>query len=36
MKARGLRPEEVMEGAGQSTMDALSEATMAADKVLVF
>ena len=36
MDARGLTPEDVLEGAARSTMDQLAEATLAADKVLVF
>jgi uncharacterized protein involved in oxidation of intracellular sulfur len=36
MDARGLRQEEVVEGAQRSTMDELAAATAAADKVLVF
>jgi len=36
MDARGLSEGEMMEGAARSTMDELAEATLAADKVLVF
>ncbi len=36
MEARGLAAEDMMEGAARSTMDELAEATLAADKVLVF
>lgn len=36
MDARGLTEAEVIEGAIRSTMDALAEATLKADKVLVF
>ncbi len=36
MDARGLREEDVIEGAHRSTMDELAEATDTADKVLVF
>ncbi|WP_404418048.1 DsrE/DsrF/TusD sulfur relay family protein [Marinospirillum sp.] len=36
MDARGITEEEVVDGAQRSTMDALAEATEAADKVLVF
>jgi uncharacterized protein involved in oxidation of intracellular sulfur len=36
MDARGLREEDVLEGAKRSTMDELAAATNAADKVLVF
>jgi uncharacterized protein involved in oxidation of intracellular sulfur len=36
MDARGLAEAETMEGARRSTMDELSHATLAADKVLVF
>ena len=36
MDARGLPETEMMEGARRSTMDELSQATLAADKVLVF
>lgn len=36
MDARGLTEEEVVDGAERSTMDALAEATVDADKVLVF
>lgn len=36
MDARGMTAEEVMDGARRSTMDELSAATLAADKVLVF
>ncbi len=36
MDARGLADAEMMDGARRSTMDELSQATLAADKVLVF
>ena len=36
MDARGLTDGELVEGAGRSTMDELTERTIAADKVLVF
>jgi uncharacterized protein involved in oxidation of intracellular sulfur len=36
MDARGLTQEDLLEGASRSTMDALSQATVDADKVLVF
>lgn len=36
MDARGLPEDQMIEGALRSTMDALAEATAAADKVLVF
>lgn len=36
MDARGLTITDTMEGATRSTMDELAEATLAADKVLVF
>lgn len=36
MDARGITDEEVVDGAGRSTMDALAEATEQADEVLVF
>lgn len=36
MDARGLTEAEVVEGAKRSSMDELAQATMAADKVLVF
>ncbi len=36
MDARGLRDEELVEGARRSTMDELAERTLAADQVLVF
>ena len=36
MDARGLKETDVPEGAERSTMDALANATAAADKVLVF
>ena len=36
MDARELAEAEMMEGATRSTMDAMAEATLAADKVLVF
>jgi uncharacterized protein involved in oxidation of intracellular sulfur len=36
LDARGLPDEQMMNGASRSTMDALAEETMTADKVLVF
>jgi len=36
MDARGLAEGEMMAGAARSTMDELAEATLAADRVLVF
>lgn len=36
MDARALQDGEVVEGAHRSTMDELAEATLAADKVLIF
>ncbi|MFP4125666.1 MAG: DsrE/DsrF/TusD sulfur relay family protein [Alphaproteobacteria bacterium] len=36
MDARGMTDADAMEGARRSTMDELAEATLAADKVLVF
>ena len=36
MDARGLTEGDMMEGATRSTMDELAQATLAADKVLVF
>jgi uncharacterized protein involved in oxidation of intracellular sulfur len=36
MDARGMTDEDMMDGARRSTMNELSEATMTADKVLVF
>jgi uncharacterized protein involved in oxidation of intracellular sulfur len=36
MDARGLAEAEIAEGARRSTMDELSQAAIAADKVLVF
>lgn len=36
MDARGLEAAQLMAGAQRSTMDALAEATIAAEKVLVF
>ena len=36
MDARGLPEDQMMQGASRSTMDALAEATVTADKVLVF
>ncbi|MHB8879863.1 MAG: DsrE/DsrF/TusD sulfur relay family protein [Myxococcaceae bacterium] len=36
MDARGLRDEEILEGCRRSSMEELTEATVAADKVLVF
>lgn len=36
MEARGLAEDDLIEGVQKSTMDVLSETTIAADKVLVF
>ena len=36
MDARGLPADQMTEGAERSTMDALAQATIAADKVIVF
>ena len=36
MDARGLTDADLTEGAARSTLDALAEATLAADRVLVF
>ena len=36
MDARGMTDDDVMDGAGRSTMDALADATISAGKVLVF
>jgi uncharacterized protein involved in oxidation of intracellular sulfur len=36
MDARGLSAGDMMEGVARSTMDELAEATLAADKALVF
>lgn len=36
MDARGITDEMLIEGSSRSTMDALTDATLAADKVLVF
>lgn len=36
MDARGLREEELLEGCKRSSLDELTAATLAADKVLVF
>jgi uncharacterized protein involved in oxidation of intracellular sulfur len=36
MHARGLREDEIVQGAQASTMDELAKATLAADKVLIF
>ncbi len=36
MDARGLNEKDMVEGATRSTMDGLAQATIAADKVLVF
>lgn len=36
MDARGIADNEILEGAQRSTMQALSEQTLAADRVLVF
>jgi uncharacterized protein involved in oxidation of intracellular sulfur len=34
--ARGMSEDDVIDGAARSTMDGLAEATLAADRVLVF
>lgn len=36
MDARGMTDDDVMDGARRSTMDELGDATLGADKVLVF
>lgn len=36
MDARGITEDEVIEGTERSTMDALADATLQADRVLVF
>lgn len=36
MDARGITEDEIVKGAERSTMDALAEATLNADRVLVF
>jgi len=36
MDARGMTEDDIMPGAARSTMDELAEATVSADKVLVF
>lgn len=36
MDARGLRAEDMVEGAARSTMDELAQATLTTDRVLVF
>ena len=36
MDARGITEDEIVKGAEKSTMDALGEATLEADRVLVF
>ncbi|MDE2361081.1 MAG: DsrE family protein [Hyphomicrobiales bacterium] len=36
MDARGLPADQMLEGVERSTMDALAQATIAADKVIVF
>jgi uncharacterized protein involved in oxidation of intracellular sulfur len=36
MDARGLAGDDMLEGSTRSTMDELAQATLAADKVLVF
>lgn len=36
MDVRGIKPDELVEGARRSTMDELAQWTTAADKVLVF
>jgi uncharacterized protein involved in oxidation of intracellular sulfur len=35
MEARGLKEDEIVEGAQRSTMDELAKTTLAADKVIV-
>lgn len=36
LDARGLNADDLLEGAARSTMDELAEATLGADKVMVF
>ena len=36
LDARGLAEDDMLEGAARSTMDELAEATLAAEKVIVF
>jgi uncharacterized protein involved in oxidation of intracellular sulfur len=36
MDARGITPEMLVDGAKRSTMEELTDHTLAADKVLVF
>ena len=36
MDARGMTGNDIIDGAGRSTMDALADATISADRVLVF
>jgi len=36
MDARGLAPDEIVEGAARSTLDELTQLSVAADKVIVF
>ncbi|SFR66346.1 uncharacterized protein involved in oxidation of intracellular sulfur [Marinobacter daqiaonensis] len=36
MDARGITEDEIVKGAERSTMDALADATISADRVLVF
>jgi uncharacterized protein involved in oxidation of intracellular sulfur len=36
MDARGMTESDIMDGASRSTMDELADATVTADKVLVF
>ena len=36
MDARGLTQDDLVEGATRSTMDELTQVTLASDKVLVF
>ncbi len=36
MDARGVAPDEIVEGSRRSTMDELASATLKADKVIVF
>jgi len=36
MDARGIREDDIIDGAARSTMDELAEATASVDKVLIF
>lgn len=36
MDARGLTPDDLVEGAMRSTLDELTQLTLAADKILTF